>query len=258
MRIPYRLNAPIDVGSRDALPVIFLHGIGNSGLAWKPVIDKIHDENVRLVALDLLGFGHSPAPNWQDYSVHDHARSIERTLTYLDVKPPYVLVGHSLGSLIAIEIAKQKSHEVSSLVLCSPPFYKNSNGTKKSMIDNAYRKLFEYVSKNADSKPMAGLSALNKKIMNQYFDDKSVPTEAFRATLDASIINQTSLDDAKNLQIPMQIIYGRFDPLVIKSNIRELLDNNPNTKLTEVMASHDVLGAMIPAAVGAVADCVGE
>lgn len=251
LKFPYRLNVALETGQKHAAKtVIFLHGIGNSGQAWKSVVDKIDDQDVRLIALDLLGFGESPAPDWGVYDVHEHAKSVERTLFYLDVKPPYILVGHSLGALIAIEIAKTQSDKVSQLILCSPPFYKSANGSKKLIIDEAYRRLYRRISQKPDS--IRGLSKLNQKLVNKYFDQNSVGTGAFRSTLEASIVNQTSLDDAIALQIPTEIIYGRLDPIVIKANLTQLVRTNPHTKLRETLGGHDVLGPMIPATVEAV------
>jgi pimeloyl-ACP methyl ester carboxylesterase len=103
--------------------VLFLHGIGNSGDAWKTVIQDLPSD-IRVVVIDLLGFGKSPSPSWAIYNAKTQAKSVAATFLKLGITQPAIIVGHSLGALVAVEAAKRYPFAIRSLILCSPPFYK--------------------------------------------------------------------------------------------------------------------------------------
>lgn len=64
--------------------------------------------------------------------------------------------------------------------------------------------------------------------------------DAYMSTLEASIINQTSLEDAKKLSVPMRIIHGALDPLVIKKNLKHLVKHNQSASLRVITAGHEI------------------
>ena len=53
----------------------------------------------------MLGFGQSPRPQWAVYDAKTQARSVIATLLKLRFSTPLTIVGHSLGALVAIEMA---------------------------------------------------------------------------------------------------------------------------------------------------------
>ncbi|MNR34937.1 hypothetical protein D3C85_1527470 [compost metagenome] len=69
------------------------------------------------------------------------------------------------------------------------------------------------------------------------------------AALEACIINQTALDDAKQVNKPMTIIYGSLDPVVILANIKSLIRANPKAHLVSIIAGHEVKGRYVQAVV---------
>jgi cis-3-alkyl-4-acyloxetan-2-one decarboxylase len=76
-----------------------------------------------VIVVDLLGFGDSPKPDWATYDARTQAQSLAKTLLGLGLTQRVVLVGHSMGSLVAVEFAKRYPALVKALVLCSPPLY---------------------------------------------------------------------------------------------------------------------------------------
>jgi pimeloyl-ACP methyl ester carboxylesterase len=84
--------------------VIFLHGIAAESATWRAVFHEISQDhslqNVRLVALDLLGFGKSLHAGWLDYDYYDYITAINHTIKHLKISSPVVLVGHSMGAQI--------------------------------------------------------------------------------------------------------------------------------------------------------------
>lgn len=100
--------------------VILIPGLFGSTRFWHPIMDRLHDR-YRVISVDPLGFGHSPKPFDAHYSVEDHIESIKNTLDHLAVQKPAIIVGHSMGSLLALYIAEKYPEHVKQLILVSMP-----------------------------------------------------------------------------------------------------------------------------------------
>src|SRR5437764_5763869 len=115
LRQPYRLARTVDQGS--GRTVVLLHGIGRSGAVWQHVVEQLDGKPYRLVAYDLLGFGKSPKPDWAEYNVDDHARAVIASLLQLKPGEPVIIVGHSMGSLVAVRVARLRQDLVQHMVI---------------------------------------------------------------------------------------------------------------------------------------------
>lgn len=107
---------------RGECPTVLRHAIASSSVTFHhviPLLERTH----RCIAIDLLGFGESPAPEWADYTLADHVAAIERTVASLRLREPFTVVGHSMGALIGARYAAQRRKQVAKLVMVSPPLY---------------------------------------------------------------------------------------------------------------------------------------
>ena len=105
LRIPYSLNIRHRrIVKHAAATYIFIHGIGDNGDMWQNILAKL-PKNTNYLAIDLLGFGDSPMPLWATYDAKAQARSLLATYLKLRIASRVVVVGHSLGSLVAVEFA---------------------------------------------------------------------------------------------------------------------------------------------------------
>ena len=257
LHIPYPLHVHVDKKPRRArATVLLLHGIGDSGAAWDEVVAKLPD-TVRVISVDLLGFGQSPAPRWLKYDIRVQAQSVIATLLARRIRHPLIIVGHSMGSLTAIEIAKRYPLFVKSLILCSPPLY--SDEQRRRLLPNP-NKLLRMIYRLVISHPekVAQISALVSKlnVAGKSFDITRDNVDVFMSALESSIINQTSFHDSKKIKKTTHIIHGAFDPLVIKRNLNEVVGANQSVQLQVVRAGHEMGGAYIPAIVTAVQSTV--
>ena len=258
LKIPYSLN--VRYNQRPKKPqatVVFLHGIGNSGEAWKPVVKKLPSD-IRVITIDLLGFGDSPKPKWAIYSAKTQANSVLATFFKLRVRGPVVVVGHSLGALVAVEMAKKYPLLVKSLILCSPPFY-NLDKVERRLIprsDTILRDMYNAILKYPDQFVKLSALAVKYKLASKTLDVNKDNVDMYMAALEATIVNQTSLRDAKRLKLPIHIIRGTLDPVVIGRNVKELARDNHNVTLKNVVASHEVYGLFVPAVVKAIRETI--
>jgi pimeloyl-ACP methyl ester carboxylesterase len=101
--------------------VLMLHGIGGGHLAFAPQVETLASQGYRAVAWDMPGYGHS-API-EPYTFMGLAQSCIRLIESLQCGT-VVLVGHSMGGMVAQEVVARRPELVNRLVLCgtSPSF----------------------------------------------------------------------------------------------------------------------------------------
>lgn len=259
LRVPYMLFVTVDRKvKKPRATVVFIHGIGNSGPSWDDVIAKLPND-IRIITIDLLGFGRSPKPHWAIYNVHLQARMFIATFLRLRIGGPIILVGHSLGALVSVEIAKKYPLLVRSMVLCSPPFYKQDAITKRLVphTENVLKDIYKAIQKHPEQFLKISQLAMKYGLVNKGFSVTEDDVHAYMGALEASIINQTSLRDAIKLKrTPIRIIHGALDAVVIAKNLKYLTKHNPMATLTTVVAGHEVKALYVPAVVNAVNEAI--
>jgi len=108
-----------DPGSA-ATPVLLLHGVSDSGECWDPVVRHLASERL-VVTVDARGHGRTPLgdePFTMAALAHDAVDVLREV-----VGRPAVVVGHSMGALVAEEIALSEPDLVRALVLEEPGWH---------------------------------------------------------------------------------------------------------------------------------------
>lgn len=103
-------------------PMVFLHGWGMSRSLLRQFADKFADRH-SIWLVDLPGYGQS--------STLDNADDVqvvaEYLLVHLPVNEPYILVGWSLGAIVALQMAAKAPQVVARLILfAATPCFMNS------------------------------------------------------------------------------------------------------------------------------------
>ncbi len=227
--------------------VVFLHGIGSSGSMWRSLASR--DFDATIVTVDLLGFGQSAKPTWARYDAATQAKAVAYTLSRLNVRQPVIIVGHSMGSLVAVEIAKKYPKRIESLILCSPPFYQQDAVATRPLPspEILLRKMYTAAQSNPLRFAKLTSFATKYKLVNAGFNVTSKNISTYIAALEGMILNQTSFDDALQLKIPTHIIRGNLDPVVVTANLKKLRRENPNISVTTVAAGHEIRGLLLRA-----------
>lgn len=246
-RVPYSLHTVVFQNpKKPRATYVFIHGIGNTLHAWDEVVKKMpHD--VRLIGIDLLGFGDSPKPAWAVYNAKTQARSVAVTLLSMRLVQQPILVGHSLGALVAVEVAKRYPLGIKELVLCSPPFYQpeiaNAKGLKSP--DDMLRLVYRYARKHSAQLQKLSSRAVKLGLANRALNITNDNVESYMAALESSIINQTSLSDIRQLKLPITILYGALDPVVIGKHIVKLAKEHKNVTAKRLLVGHEVIGSYV-------------
>lgn len=99
--------------------LILLHGLGEtSRVFWRELFANLSDQ-MTLIALDLLGFGDTDAPT-QGYQPAAAAHALHAFVSQLGLDKPMML-GHSLGGIIATRYALLFPDKIAGLILYSTP-----------------------------------------------------------------------------------------------------------------------------------------
>jgi pimeloyl-ACP methyl ester carboxylesterase len=98
--------------------VILFHGKNFNGLYWKNVISMLTRRGYRVIVPDQLGWGKSDRPDLH-YSFHRLAENNKKLLDSLNIKKTIVL-GHSMGGMLATRFALMYPETVARLILENP------------------------------------------------------------------------------------------------------------------------------------------
>ena len=99
---------------RHGLPVLFIHGYAALIDHWRPIVRPVAHHH-SFYALDLYGFGYSARPP----GPVTKARWVEQVATVLRevIGEPAIVVGHSMGGMVATEVARCHPELTRGLVL---------------------------------------------------------------------------------------------------------------------------------------------
>ncbi|WP_246755772.1 MULTISPECIES: alpha/beta fold hydrolase [Bradyrhizobium] len=119
-------------GDPDAIPLIFLHGIGGAARAWRQQLATFGNR-FRAIAWDMPGYGGS-AP-LADVSIAALADALQQFIQQIGATNP-ILVGHSIGGMIVQKwlVQSQKLARAVVLAQTSPAFGKADGDWQKSFI----------------------------------------------------------------------------------------------------------------------------
>lgn len=99
--------------------VVLLHGKNFSGNYWEKTIRALTAEGYRVVVPDQIGFGKSSKPQDYQFSFQTLATHTQQLLEALGVQRALV-VGHSMGGMLATRFSLMFPQRVSGLVLVNP------------------------------------------------------------------------------------------------------------------------------------------
>lgn len=91
--------------------VLLIHGAASNLQMWLPWVPTLVDHGFRVAVVDLPGHGQSLGPCTLDHCI----KTVQETLVFLK---PQVVIGYSLGGLVAIEIAQ--TYPLQALFLVCP------------------------------------------------------------------------------------------------------------------------------------------
>jgi pimeloyl-ACP methyl ester carboxylesterase len=238
---PYRLARTVEAGAGP--PVILLHGLGRSGQVWQYVVKLLEPLGTRIVAFDLLGFGDSPKPRWLRYDIDDHAQTVIDNIKALHLGEPAVLVGHSMGCLVVVRVARLRPDLVRHLVLYEMPLYeglpqKRRYRLRTDLYFRFFKKITEYHPEFNEANRKLSEKLARRVVGLEVTPETWLP---FIRSLENTIMKQTTAQDILSIAIPMDVIYGSFDMLVIRGKPQQFFGDKAETITAHtVRARHSI------------------
>lgn len=243
--LPYLLKVRRQGSGR---PIVFLHGIASFKEIWSPVIDEL-SEQYRCVSIDLLGHGASPKPTHISYDPRNHLRSIRWTLFWKGIWRKPIVVGHSMGALLATHWASTYPREVSRLVLVAMPIYRRREAEKRpqrleGLIDAGY--LMFYRALRSAPKPWAIRSAQALVRHSPSLVGQAMLDEAswypVASSLSRTIEKQKTRQEVRALpaELPITVLYGTRDHLVIAQNLKTAFLGRAHTRIMRAPVPHEL------------------
>jgi pimeloyl-ACP methyl ester carboxylesterase len=95
-------------------PVVCVPGFTDSATSWRPLMSSLPELSYEVSVIELPGFGAAPAPAWTA-GLSAYADELVRVVRS-QWQEPVVLVGHSLGAVIAVRAAHLLGSSCSALV----------------------------------------------------------------------------------------------------------------------------------------------
>lgn len=235
--------------------VVLVHGIASSSVTFDLLIPRLKD-NHRAITIDLLGFGESPSPKGAQYTMEEHVDALANTIDSLELKEKFVLVGHSMGGLIATRYAATNHTRLTRLVLVSPPVYVNPaaiGDPRDRARTDLHLRAYDYLRSNKrfTIRNAAMLSKLSP--IKNVLDVSEHNWNAFVLSLENLIESQTTISDLASVTVPVEVIYGTLDPFLTPAGLR-ILRQLRNVTMHKVEANDHIIrprmARVVAAAIG--------
>lgn len=237
---PARLHVAIDTGTGP--PVVLLHGIASSSVTFQFLVPLIA-ANHRVIAIDLLGFGRSPARESARFTIDEHVSAVAGTIAGLRLGEPFVLVGHSMGSIIAARYAARNPRRLRKLVIVSPPVYLAPaaiGGWRERTTMDFYLRLCDFLRGNKEFTMAAAANLARLAPIKNLVDVSEANWRAFALSLENAIQTQTTVSDLAQVRVPVELVYGALDPLLAPAGIR-IVERLRNVRVHRVEVSDHVI-----------------
>ena len=215
-------------------PIIFVHGLSSSMELWTR-IDQTALNGKTIISYDLRGHGRSEKVSGP-HNLEKHMSDLASLMEKLEIEKAQI-VGHSLGAMIALELALQHPSKVSSLTLLS---------TTAAFPQETRNTFFEM----AASASFGGMESITDQLIDLSFrpifhKTESKIVEAIRRSLlsnDApsivSAIRMVAKVDLRerlsSVSCPTQILVGSDDILTPLDLAKELVASIKGAQLKEL------------------------
>jgi len=205
--------------------LVLVHGNVASARWWEPVWSSL-TARYTCIRVDLRGNGRSACPG-EGYNVPQYSRDVRALLQALGHER-VVVVGHSMGGAVAMDLAVQAPELVQGMVLL------NSAPIDGLVTPEERKPLIEQMIRDRNLMKMALAAVMPTAATGAFFeqlvDDAMVagPTVISNYTSISELDYRAALADT---QVPTLILYGLLDGLISLDMMERTRDSIPNAEL---------------------------
>ncbi len=204
--------------------VLATHGFASSSHAYAPVVPALSSRH-RVVTWDLRGHAASDSPD--DASSYSVSASVGDMLALLDATETEraVLMGHSLGGFLSLELERTHHDRVAALVLVG-----TGPGFRKPAARDDWNAMADRFADVLETKGVAGLRA-GEEVRADVHRSAGGLAHAARGILhqrDASV-----LEHLPEIRVPVLVVVGENDANFLRGS-RYLADKIPGAQYAEI------------------------
>jgi pimeloyl-ACP methyl ester carboxylesterase len=219
----------VEQGDPQGIPVILLHGIGDSWHSFELVLPYL-PKNIHLYAITQRGHGGSGRPHY-GYAPENFARDIAAFMENLDIKQA-VIVGHSMGATVAQCFAIQYPELTKGLVLAGS-FARLQSNPSVAEFEQALEAMGPVMDKNFAQAFQQ--STLVKPVPAVFFDtmvteSTKMPGRVWRAIM-KELVRADFTEEMETITVPALLIWGDKDGFCTRADQDALLGSIPGSKL---------------------------
>ena len=225
-------------------PVVLLHGLASSWRYWQPHIERL-GQRYRLLMPDLLGFGRSPGSPGQNYTAEEHLAALMDTLPQR-AGGPFLLVGHSMGAMLALHLAAKHPDLVRGVLMVALPSLGSCMwghepetlhgrmhqfavhdpwGSRAFAMAMRAAYPFWYVA-GPRIRPWVPKGASQDALRGSWF--------SYWYSLEHVVYGSDSITVFESLRVPAVLMHGRRDLVVPVAGVRELVAHRPDIPYIEL------------------------
>lgn len=212
--------AYVEEGPHDGFPVILLHGLSDS-LHSYDLMRPLLPGRWRVFAVTMRGHGASDKPE-TGYAMRDFARDVAAFMDALALKRA-VLVGHSMGSAITLQVAADYADRVAGIALIGAFAHFRDTFTMKEL----HAAVFDFGDSCGGEFALAFQESTLANPIPQGFLEAAVgeslrmPGRAWRGTVQG-LMDFEPCEAARRIQAPTAIIWGDKDGYCPRSDQHDL------------------------------------
>lgn len=216
--IKYRVAEPKDFKET----ILIFHGWGATSFSWHNPAYSLAENGFRVIAVDLPGFGESPAPK-SIWGTEEYVAYLVLFCKKLNLDK-FVLLGHSFGGALATKFTVEHSEMINKLILCDAATVRKE---RLSFRQKTAKKMSKWGSKVASKTPFYSfLEKVAYRLAGSYDYYKANPVmrEIFK-----EIITDDMTELSAKVKKPCLIIWGSKDmatPLEDAFTLNELIEGS--------------------------------
>jgi 3-oxoadipate enol-lactonase len=228
--------------------VLMLHGMVGGHLAFAPQGETLATAGYRAVAWDMPGYGHS-API-EPYTFKGLAQSCVRLIESLKCEQ-VILLGHSMGGMVAQEVVARRPDLVNKLVLCStsPAFGPRDGEWQREFIAQGTAPLDagKSMAELAETvvPQMVGPGSLPEGVRLATHCMGLVPAATYRRALECIVTFDRSAN-LRNILVPTLLIAGEHDRNAPPAVMKKMAEGIANSTYIEMKGIGHLLNLEAP------------
>ena len=218
----------VESGDPEGTPVILLHGITDSSVSFREVLPLI-DKRFRLYVLDQRGHGDSDRPDG-GYEMKDFAADVTAFMDAKGIRKA-VIVGHSMGSFVAMQTALDAPGRVDRLVLVGTAPKANKPGTEEFV--KAINGLSDPVPPSFAREFVVSTSS--PLVKSEFVDALTaetlkLPARVWKSAL-AGALARDFTPDLRKITVPVTIFWGAKETLFVREDQDAMIAGLPKSNL---------------------------